>query len=486
MRRARFVHRPRETIGVPVRLLEDWPLLRQLWVEPRFRWSAAATVLLATLLGLSIPSWGNQTLPDGLFLPRPSLLQRVESRLLRNRAVRLEAAGDPHGAAILWRSAIAYAPADPSNLRGAVSNRLLRPPASPVESAELLHHCFRLLRISGSDRADRTLVLRAFRVLEADALVLRLVQQSTAPVPAELEAGCLALLRLGDVRFRDLRRRLGPAVPGSELALIDLAAIAGWDAEEPGVEALVQLEAAGRHPVPDRAGFALSLLLKVHRIRRDPDRHRTVLGQLQSLRRDSPRQHAEGWRLTAEAGHLREAQEEARRFHHPPVTLADLLTVAEGLESLGLVEDALRCLESLGPAPDPSGAVAISRARALIRLGRWTELRQLALGLRHPNFTSNLLAGLSELLEGLAEAREGRVESAIRRLHSAMESGIADEDPDREALCGLLSLEGSRSARKLLRDLVPDPRHTDGHRRLVACLASGEGGPVESPDENRN
>ncbi len=486
MRRARFVHNPPETIGAPVRLLEDWPLLRQLWVEPRFRWSAAATMLLAILLGLSIPSWGTQTLPDGLSLPRPSLLHRVESGLLRNRAARLEAAGDPHGAAILWRSALAYAPADPSNLRGAVSNRLLWPPASPVESAELLHRCFGLLRISGGDRDDRALVLRAFRMLEADALVLRLVQQSPVPGPAELEAGCLALLRLGDVRFRDLRRRLGPAVPGSELALIDLAAIAAWDAEGPGVEALVQLEAAGRHPAPDRAGFALSLLLKVHRIHRDPDRHRTVLGQLQSLRLDSPRQHAEGWRLAAQAGRLREAREDARRFHRPPVTLADLLTVAEGLESLGLVEDALRCLESLGATPDPSGAVAICRARALIRLGRSTELQRLALGLRQPDFTSSLVAGLSELLEGLVEARDGRTEAAHVHLRAAMDSGIAMEDTDREALCALLSLEGSRPARTLLREMVPDPGRDKGHRRLVECLASGDGAPVESLGENRN
>jgi hypothetical protein len=486
MRRFRFVHIPPEAIGAPVRLLEDWPLLRQLWVEPRFRWSAAATVLFAVLLGLTIPSWGAETGPDGLAFPRPSLLHRFESRLLRDRAARLEAAGDPLGAAILWRSALAYAPADPMNLRGAISNRLLRPPASPAESAGLLQHCFRLIRIPGGDRADRTLVLRAFRMLEADALVLRLVRQTAAPGPAELEAGCLALLRLGDVRFQDLRRRLGPADPGSELALVDLAAIAAWDAEGPGVEALGQLEAAGLHPVPDRAGFALSLLLKVHRIRRDPDRHRAVLGQLQALRLDSPGQHAEGWRLAAEAGRLREAREDARRFHRPPVTLADMLSVAEGLESLGQVEDALRCLESLGPAPDPSGAVAISRARALVRLGRWTDLRHLALGLRHPDFTSTLVAGLSELLEGLAEARDGRVEVAIGRLRSAMESGIADEVPDREALCGLLSIEGSRPARTLLLDLVPDPRHGHGHRRLVECLGSGAGSAVESPGENRN
>jgi hypothetical protein len=184
---------------------------------------------------------------------------------------------------------------------------------------------------------------------------------------------------------------------------------------------------------------------------------------------DTPRQHAEGWRLAAESGRLDEAREDARRYSLPPATLADLLALAEGFESLEMPEDALRCVEAYGTSPDPSGAIALCRARALIRLGRTTELHRLAVGLRHPEFFATQ-AGLSELLEGIVDAHRGRADSALERLRTAMESGIVDDGPGRDAVCGLMRLEGARAARRILREMpAPSGKETE-LRHLVECL----------------
>ena len=461
------------------RHLENWPLLRHILVERKFRyaWFGCMFVLLTAVLGL--PRIWIVSPPGVLPVIRVSWLNLVESRIHAGTARQAEARGELETAFYHWRSAISFNPADPGVLRGSVSNLLHLPARNPQYFAEARWNSLWLLQLTRTNSAELDLFADTCAHYGVDDLLLPMLTAAPQPLNVHQRVALVkARLNLGDqAGVQAAHANLPPAAAAGdpELPLYAAAAAANWGTEPEAADGWRTLDRFHDGADPALRVLALRLQLRASLTRRNLDDFTAALDRLHDLHEDYPLEHAAHWDLLRQAGRQAEATQLALQFADPPVTSYEVMRLSEAFLRLGLTDHATQFLEHFAPTLGNNGNIWLTYAGLLIQHQSWDELRNLALEIRRNDLSRSLLGGYSHYLEGLAELSTHHTNEAQLAFAKIPRSPIRDDDLVLWLAQDLIARDAFAPADELLRpresELRPRPAYwqavirTAYHRR---------------------
>lgn len=389
------------------RYLANWPLLRHLLFEPRFRYAWLACAFFVLLLAVGLPPIWIVTPRDFLPVIRISLLNMVEARVHAGLARSAEARDERETAFYHWRSAVAFNSTDAEVLRSSISNLLHLPPRNVQRAGQGRWAALWLLHLNRTNAADLDLVTDVYRHYGTDEQLVPLLAGTPRPLTDHQHLALIkGRLQANDhAGFLSVRTNLAPAVAAGdpELPLYDAAAQLMWGDE---AAAAAAKDVLARAQTPEHADVrvrALRLQLLAGLVRRNPEEVAPALGRLRDLHVDYPLEHAAYWELLHVRGRTAEAVQLARQFADPPITAGEVARLCDTFLRLGLTEQATDFLQHFAPSLGSLSRIWITYADLLIQQQNWDEIRGLALEIRKNDFTRGSLGGFSLYLEGLAE-----------------------------------------------------------------------------------
>jgi predicted Zn-dependent protease len=399
---ARFVERPALFMLVRA-LLFGW------WFRLFF-----VLGLLAPLgfVGMVAKLW--RVTPPG-FQPavRISGLDYAQAWSLRRAALRHFAEGKTGEGVVAWRSALANHPADLDSLRG-----FLRHVTTQVEppqfQREVLPQARWLLRLSATNQADLEIAGEVFLRYGYSPYLLGLLLPRRGQLSDGLSRLYLKAL-FDEDRDEDFAHhwrthpRQEDLLKDGELALYWTAYLAGWGDPDQSAPARARLEAALDDPA--QQVLAHRLALKVFAAREEVRRYLATLERLEAWRRDSVRDHIQGWLLLAAQQRKEEARRRAQSFASRPMTAYETLLLVQAYYDLGLRELALEALDRFTLEYGFAEELWVTYANHLVEARRWDQLQQLALKIRTHDQVGLSLRALSFYLEGRAELGQGHREA---------------------------------------------------------------------------
>lgn len=397
---------------------DDHPLILVLLYSPWFR-----LVFILFLAGfLSLPAvvlrlW--RTSPDG-FAPivRISGIDWAQSWSLRRAARSQAAAGQWDKALFSLRAAVANNAANADTVRELLQTSL-HVGNQPKNVGMVVGQAYWLLRLTGTNRADVELSVRAFDHFQC----YELVEATAAPFDKELSLPIQAMrlkayFELGHVDpFQRLWDRIGAGLGSNpELGLYRAAYQAGWGVPGEVAAGRQKLEAAASDP--RWRILANRLLIKVARQLLEEPAYRKALDQLDLAQASTGMDHVGYWRLLLAAGRKVDAVELAKNYPYPPKTPLEVIRMSEILNELGLKEETGALLRKYVPQLRTVDAVWLYYANFLLENQQWEEVRSLALTIRRDSGVRDELAAFSYFLEGRAELaldRRPNAEAAFRK-----------------------------------------------------------------------
>lgn len=372
----------------------------------------AGTLVLVVGGGSLLKLW--RVTPKG-FSPvvRVSLLDWMQARALGKAAREHTTAGRWREAAFSWRGAVANNPADLGLLRGVVEAATMEGSRLVEEGGVPLNQAAWLLRLGRTNAVDVDLVVRLLARLEMRDSILQL----GLPVAGQLSReGALELVRAmfdaGDLRGFDAlwRAREAEFAGHPELALYRSAWKAQWGPPGTMREGMEALE-KGMKVRPLRR-LALQLSGRIAGARADLAEHRRLLDLMEVERLAGIADHVAHWRLLVANGRRDEARRLAAASELTPGKLGEMHQLVDALLGLGLAEEAMSVVDKRPPSMRQDPRLVVLTVRCLEALGRWEEVRELALAVRRDPALLRIMEGCSYALEAIASRKLGLAEDA--------------------------------------------------------------------------
>jgi hypothetical protein len=400
---------------------DDHPLLLILLYSTWFR--VVFVLLLAGFLSLPavmLRLW--RTSPAG-FTPivRISGIDLAQSWSLRRTARAQASVGHWEEALFSLRAAVANNAANTDTIRELLLTSL-HVENKPKNIRMVLEQAFWLMRLTGTNRADVELSVRAFDHFQG----YEFVESVLAPFDKELSAPIQALrlkayFELGHIdSFQRLWGKIGAGLPSDpELGLYRAAYQAGWGA--PGEVGLgrKKLEAAASDP--QWRILANRLLIRISRQLLDEPGYRSALAALDQTSSSSGLDHVGYWRLLLALGRKNDAVELAKNFPYPPKTPLEVIEMGDIFTELGLKEETGAMLKKYVVQFGSSDAVWLYYANFLLENQKWEEVRSLAVTIRSQESVRDALAGFSYFLEGRAELALDRRPPAVAAFRKCLD-----------------------------------------------------------------
>lgn len=466
-----------EDEGLPTSgLIETSSFFRQIVHERNFRIGLAFLISVLALVGAALPPvW--KTTPSG-FQPvvRVSLLSLMESRSLAKSARQLDAEGKTEEAITTWRQAIFKNLGNQENGKGLLKTLAQQ----PIPSAKWLNlgigQAYWTLRISNGGREERILASEFFAKYEMPEYVYN----SLHPIAESLNDSNAALFLKScfqtqhfDEFGQGLNRFPGALEADPELAVYQAAWESAWGPTSELNKGKSTLAKARMDP--KTLVTANRLQLSVSEVGYDWATFSLALQALKDFHADRPIDHVAEWRMLEAMGRSVEARERARKYSSPPNHPSELKAMVEMYIRLGMEEygaDFLqKHLPTLGDSPD----LWALQAELLIRLGRWDDLRVMAIELRmgHPELN---LVGYAWFLEGLVNLRYHLSDQAAYSFSRVPERPIGDPLLGYVVARKLIELGYPKIAEATLANLERIAGNTSDYwfNVTTAALASGQ------------
>lgn len=457
-----------------LRHLENWPLLRHLLVERKFRYATAICALVVLLVILGLPKVWIVTPPGVSPVIRISWLNLLEAQIHASMARSAEAHDERETAFYHWQSATAFNPASQELLRGSISNLLHLSPRHAQRFAEARRNSFWLLQLTGTNSADLDLFTDVCEHFRADNLMLPLLTARTSSLSPHQQFALLkGSLRMGDqAAFRAARAKLPQSVAGEpELALFDAAAQAMWGSPKEAANGREILARSLSTSDTTLRVKALRLQLMVALTHRNLEDFREALRRLQDLHEDYPLEHAALWDLLQTSGRAPEASQLALEYAEPPVTSYEVIRLSESYLRLGLTNQATQFLEHFAPTLGNTSSIWLTYAELLIRAERWDEIRSLALEMRSNDLARSLVTGYSHYLEGLAELSTHHTNEAMLSFAKVPQGAVRDGELALRLARDLVSRGAALPAIELLSPREPELRKRPDYWRTLVRAA---------------
>jgi len=430
---------------------------------------ALGVVVLLALL--SLPKLWLAT-PDG-FRPvvRVSLLDLAQAWSLDRAAQRLAAAGQHRDAQQRWQAAVGNNPANAQLIRNTLEHFLSRSTTGSQPAIEMVLHTGWLLRLTETNRADRTLAARIydhFAIPDMVSAMIEPVVDNLSPLEDALYLKALFAEAQWSEFTTRWDRRQAQFAQDPELRLYHAAYLAGWGPPGSVTDSRQQLEDATADPQLRTTARRLRLILLAKTL--EVEAYGTLLTQLVAEQADELMQHLAYWRLLTDAGQKAEAQQLARTCPRQPRTPLELFQLASAHLGLGLTEEALETLrryarELAGPGVPWGTRTWQLYTDLLITQRRWDQLRAAAYDLRVWDRARDILAGYSLYMEGRAEFGLDHFGQAATLFDRAAARAYPDPEVALEVAANLHGLKYPRAAWKVLR-----PHAIHLRTALTACL----------------
>lgn len=389
----------------PSSLMETSSFVRQIVNERNFRWAAGVMIVALILVGISLPAIWRTTPPDFRPIIRVSLLSLLESRSLGKTARKLDAEGKTEDAIVTWRQALFKNLGDRENQVGLLKTLIHQRTPDPKWMSLGVGQAVWTLRLSNGAKEDRILAGQFFARYEMHDYVWK----SLKPISAELTDGqaafylksCFLTRNFSDFEST-IQRYPGAKAADPELAVYEAAWAAGWGPPSGVFKGKKDLAMARNQAAT--LVIANRLQLMVSELEYDYPTFSEALKALRDFHVDRPLDHVGEWRLLSAIGRTDEARELARTYSTPPTQTLELRTMFEGLLRLGLKEYAVEFMQKYLPTLGTDRDLWPLQAQLLLELGRWDDLRVMAIDLRtaHPELE---LIGYAWFLEGLVDLR---------------------------------------------------------------------------------
>jgi hypothetical protein len=352
---------------------------------------------------------------------RISGLNWMQAKVLQKAALKASQENRENDAAYAWKAATARNPGDVDIVRGALRFFASTNRASSY-SDTALRHSYWLLKISNTNSDDLVLVCGFLELAGLHDHIIELLTPSQNQLSPTLEKFFSRALFEKELYYAFANRWERMEDEVKKDPLIDLyhtAYLAGWGPRNLRADNLRLLRS--KIDVPALSIAVNRLLLKVSRAQSDPDAYRDALMRLDSVRANGLIDHVNYWELLASCGRKSNAVELATSQVVTPKSALETSRLAEVYAELGLKDRALDVLQRYVPEYDNSITGWLAYGKFLREEGRWQNLRDVALHLRHKSALRDDMAGYSYLLEGLAEQGLGKNDLSDKAFKKATE-----------------------------------------------------------------
>lgn len=415
--------------------LRYYPLLQRLLLEPWLRVGVGLVLLAFLLVPLVIVKWWTVSPIDFLPKVKVSILDLLQAGALERGALKAMLAGDYAKATLSWQSAVANNPADPSLLRGSLTNYLNLSRPAPRDHQWALSYGVWLLRLTKTNRDDAMLAGQVFSVGQQYQLAEDVLSQIEPPLALAAEVELLKVLFLrGELkkfvdRYEDFRQRYPQ---NEDIELYHAAWQMGWGPLATVSDGKRRLETAMADPKHEITARRLHLQVSYH-LRRAED-YRASLDWFVDRQIDTLHDHLFYWNLLVNLGQMdqvkRLAENWTRRPESPAETI-ELCRLGYRLQLKELTEQTIRLLMTEYPGY-PQAWLAV--AEYYLAEKRWNELPAIVSQIRLQPMLHPYLDGYCEFLEGRAAfglgqfdlARLSFQKAAIREYDEVVGIGIAE------------------------------------------------------------
>lgn len=384
--------------------------------------AASAVLLLPVKLWRVSPAG---SLPE----VRISLLDWLQSRALRNTALKESKAGRIPEALYSWQAAIANHPADLALIRGYLRD-CHRKEVDPSQLGAILVLSRRLHQWGHTNLADLELTAPLFDQLGLDEMLDHVFAGKQSALTPPLRALHLkSLFRRGRMASfgRLWNEWENEALSNDpELALYHAAYVTGWSTSAGASDARARIDEAKRDPRHMILAHQLQLRLSLQS--GDLKTYQASLQQLQALTRDTLADNLGHWRLLAFSGARDEATAAMRNYSKAPGSSRDMIHYAQALFEFGLADEARDYLKRYLPTFGYAEGGWVVYSEILIQQKLWPELRNLAIELRLMDGLGDVLGAYSHYLEGRAELGQDRFSSAETSFQKCAESAVVNPD----------------------------------------------------------
>lgn len=459
-----------------LRWFDAWPMLRQLAIERWFRWTLTMVTLAVVALAFSVPRVWIVT-PRGCTPEiRVSGLDLLQAVHHRRRSEAMWRAGDVESSIFEWRQSLACHPASVGALRSGLERLASSPARDPGRFRLAVGNALWLLQLTRTNRADLDLALRVYDAYGVDDLLrasLDGIRERSTVV--EYALGLKSRFRTGDITgfHSDWRGLTGRPEVDGELEVYQAAVASGWGQGADVQRAEQRLDLARRHPSTRVAALRAALMIEAHR--GAVARYSQTLSELEEVHEASPTHHVAYWRLLVSQGRRGEARNLAARFAGRPATAVETRRMAEAFLELGLEDDALRLLERFVPEHGITPELWQFHAHVLLHLGRWEDLRLVAIAMRFHSQARGALAGFSHFLDGLYHRHRGDRVAEASAFATSSELPIRDPRLVQDVAAELVRMGHASVARRLLLGRERDLGHRAEYWSLLGRSAVLDG-----------
>ena len=410
----------------PSSLMETSSFVRQIVNERNFRWAAAFMFLALILVSVSLPPVWLTTPPGFRPIVRVSLLALLESRMLADTARKLDSEGRTDDAIVTWRQALFKNLGDHENQVGLLKTLIgQRTPDSKWISLGVGQAMW-TLRLSNGSKDDRLLAGQFFAHYEMHEYVW----QSLKPIETQLTdaqgalylKSCFMTHHFNDFE-EAIKRYPGAKAADPELSVYEAAWAAGWGPPSGVFKGKRDLAIARNQAATLVTANRLQLM--VSELDYDYQTFSEALKALRDFHVDRPLDHVAEWRILRAIGRTAEARELARTYSTPPTLTLELRAMFQGYLQLELKEYASEFMQKYLPTLGTERDLWPLQAELLLELGRWDDLRLMAIDLRtvHPDLE---LIGYAWYLEGLVDLRNHLPDQAAYSFGRIPERPIGD------------------------------------------------------------
>jgi tetratricopeptide (TPR) repeat protein len=386
--------------------------LRLFILDSYFRVAVLSLVLLALLFAGCLPRiW---TVSPRGFLPtiKVSGLDLAQCWNLKRSAAKAMATEKWRDAHFASLAAWANNSADPEALRGVLTS-WIKSGERGQSSVPAAWQSLWLLRLTATNVVDLQLATQVFEESGNLELIVDLLAPRTGQLPDRLEALYLkTLFQYGDTKAFC---QAWDALPDSARFMPELqlyhaactAMVGPLDARQSAVELLRQAT-----NIAELSITGLRLQVKVSETRSDAEGCQAALAHLSDSGSDRFSDHFSYWRLLVRLGRHNEAIERIAACGKTPAFAQEAISLAQLYIDLGMGDRAFEYLKSSVSDFGFASNYWIFYGDALLKAGRWDDLRRVALELRQRNRDWQLIA-YGYYLEGRAELGLQRKSAAL-------------------------------------------------------------------------
>lgn len=403
-----------------IQQLKQNPLIKLLRKDGWFRWLALAMVVTIMGAGLMLPKVWRVT-PD--VIPHPTKISGVDfvqAFALRRSALKHEAAGNAFEALVAWEMARANNPGDAELSRGVIRSKLIQ--TNAPSALRGFNDGAWLLILSRTNQTDLELVAKWYSHCQLDRELVALLETRPAPLSAPLLSAYLkSLLNQGQItKFAETWERSKPDVAADpELGLYHQAFTAGWGAAGAREQARSVLANESKTPGPLQVR-ANKLRLFVGMQLKSTEDVSASLRVLESLNKDSVRDHLLFWRLLASTGEQGELIRSMTASTLKPSTLSETLVWADLWLEVGKDAELEKLLKWSAEKQPVDPGVCVRHGKLLIRQRRWEDLAGLGSSMRLKGGSDLGVVSFGYFLEARAAMALGRASTLKESLDALL------------------------------------------------------------------